>query len=78
MNKLINHLVTGIDGETYAIGRILWIIAFFVFIGLSIYTVLVTGLFNYMDFGLAVAAILGGGGLGVKVTETSEPKAKDE
>lgn len=78
IKKFIMHMLTGIDGETYAVSRVLWVLGALVFLGLTIFVVIHTGTFNFTEFGLALASILGGGGAGVKLTETTEPKEPKE
>ncbi len=75
MKNIWIHLLTGIDGETFAIARVLWVISTVIFLALTIYQVVNTGVFDYSDWGIALAAVLAGGGIGVKTTESTEPPA---
>jgi len=75
MNKILKDLFTGPDGKTHDPARWLWIIGIVAFIGFAGFEVYKSGKFDMMNYGLAYAALLGGGAAGVKVKESTEPKA---
>ena len=75
MKRIITDLFTGPDGKTHDPSRWLWIIGVLVFLTFSGYQVYKTGVFDMVNFGLAYSALLGGGAAGVKIKETTEPKA---
>lgn len=73
MSSLLKDLLTGIDGESYDIGRVLWFccgIAFILFTGYDVYH---GGHFDPNNFGIGSGAILGGGGAGVGLKAKTEP-----
>lgn len=69
----VKHMVTGPDGETFDPARVLWLIGTVIFFAGEIATI-VKGTWNGTNFGIGLAAVLGGGALGVKVKESTEPK----
>lgn len=74
--KMINHLLTGIDGKTYDPARVLWvagIVAYLVYAG---YSVFVTNQFDMSEFAIGYSALLAAGAAGVKIKETTEPPAE--
>ena len=70
----LKDLITGIDGETVDPARVLWLLGTLVFLAGEVTTIF-KGSWNGVQFGMGLAAVLGGGALGVKVKESSEPKA---
>ena len=75
MNRIIKDLFTGIDGETHDPARWLWILGTCAFIGFAGYEICKSGHFDMVNFGIAYGTLLGGGAAGVKVKESTEPKA---
>lgn len=69
----ILHMVTGIDGETVDPARVLWILGTILFLVGEAATIY-RGSWNGTNYGVGLAAVLGGGALGVKLKESSEPK----
>ena len=72
------HMVTGIDGVTVDISRmiLLWVVVFF--LGYSGYEVYKTGRFDHINFAIGITSIMAGGAGAVKVKESTEPRPKDE
>lgn len=69
----IKNMVTSIDGETVDPARVLWILGTVVYlIGSLVQIVRCT--WDAQTYGIGLAAVLGGGALGVKAKESSEPK----
>ena len=75
-SKMLRHTFTGVDNETIDIGRVLWALGTLVFFALSVHFVWKGGLFDPIAWGTGFCAILGGGGLGLKLKENTEPKPK--
>jgi hypothetical protein len=75
MNQIFKDCLTGKDGESYDIGRVLWIVGVFTFIGLSFYAVMRSGTFDPLNWGAGYGALLGGGGAGVALKAKTEPDA---
>jgi hypothetical protein len=76
-SRLIKDISTGVDGVSYDVGRILLIVGAVAFIGLSIYAVIVSGTFDFMNYGVGYGAILGGGGAGIGMKAKTEPSGLD-
>lgn len=74
LKKMIVHMITGIDGETVDPARVLWILGCMVFFAGSI-DLMVQGKWDMQTYGIALAAVLCGGGLGVRAKAETEPKA---
>jgi len=80
MEKIKNLLIqtfTGKDNNTLDIGRILWALGVFVFFALSIHAVWRGQVFDAIAWGTGFGAVLAGGGVALKVKETTEPPPKD-
>lgn len=74
MNKFIKHCLTGMDGCSWDIGRVLWAlvtVAFVVFAGWSLFR---GGAFDPENFGVGAGTILGGGGAGIGFKAKTEPE----
>ena len=55
-------------------GRLLWILGVFAFIGLSVYALYRGGTFDPLNWGTGYGAILGGGGAGIGLKSKTEPE----
>jgi len=73
--KFVKDLLTGIDGESYDIGRVLWALACLVGFGLEIHGVYANTPFDLQQYGIGVGALLGSGALSLKLKSTTEPSA---
>lgn len=71
---VIQDLVTGKDGVSYDVGRVLWIIGVLAFIALSVYGMYRGGAFDALNWGTGYGAILGGGGAGIGMKSKTEPE----
>ena len=71
--KFIKDCITGIDGQTHDVGRVLWIVAFLVGIGLAIAGFWTGKQFDLQAYGLGVGALLVAGGASLKLKATTEP-----
>jgi hypothetical protein len=77
MSKFFNDILTGKDGESYDVGRVLWVIGVLVFLGLSIFTVIQGQAWHPLDFGTGLGGILAGGGISIGVKSGTEPDPKE-
>ena len=76
--SILKDTVTEKDGESYDVARILWIMGTLIFFGLTIFvTIKDPSTFNMMNFGVAFAGILAGGGASVAVKAGTEQPFKD-
>ncbi|WP_020474575.1 hypothetical protein [Zavarzinella formosa] len=73
--SFIKDCLTGKDGESFDIGRALWMAGALAFIGLSLYSLYRGGAFDPINWGTGYGAILGGGGAGVAMKSKTEPDA---
>ncbi|MDE2022024.1 MAG: amino acid ABC transporter substrate-binding protein [Patescibacteria group bacterium] len=71
--KFIKDCITGIDGESYDVGRVLWIAAFIVGLGLEVYAVFAKTTFDLQQYGIGVGALLAAGGVALKLKASTEP-----
>ncbi len=69
----IKDCMTAKDGESYDVGRFLWVVGALAFLGLSIYTAINNHAFDPMNFGAGYGGILGGGGAGLGMKAKTEP-----
>jgi hypothetical protein len=63
MNKLLKHILTAKDNETYEIANIMWAIGIIVLVLMAVYTVYKTGSYP-STFGQDFALLNGGGAAG--------------
>jgi hypothetical protein len=71
----VRHVLTGVDGVTYAPSRVYWCLGALTMIVLSVWHVAVLGKdFSATDFGTGMSSILAAGGLGVWMTQKTEPQ----
>ena len=76
MIKFWKDLFTGIDGESFDVGRVLWVLAALVGLGLEVYCVLTKTSFDLQQYGLGVGALLLAGGFSLSVKAKTEPGEK--
>jgi len=69
--KFLHDAFTGIDNQTYDLGRILLALSLIAYFALSFLSL---ARFNPLDFAGGVGAILTTGGIFLKLKETTEPK----
>ena len=74
LKALIKDILTAKDGESYDIGRVLWIIGALSFIGLSIYDIYRGNPFNPLNWGTGFGGIMGGGGAAIGLKSRTEPE----
>ena len=72
--KVIKDCITGIDGESFDVGRVLLASGAVTFLALSIYHVWHNKTFDPMGFGAGFGGILAGGGAGIGMKSKTEPK----
>ncbi len=73
--KIVNDMMTGIDGETVDPARVLWAAGVLVFLAGAV-VLMVQGKFDLQTYGIGFGAVLGGGAFGVKIKSSTEPKEK--
>lgn len=74
LSVLLKDCFTGIDGESYDIGRLLWAIGVFSYIGIAIYAIMKGQPWSASEYGIGMSTILAGGGAGVAFKSKTEPK----
>lgn len=74
MTKLLRDCFTGVDGQTWDIGRILWAKGVVVFLWLATYTVVCQKKpFDLTSFGVGLGAVLAAGGAALGMKARTEP-----
>ena len=73
--KFLKDMITGIDGESFDVGRVLWIFGALSFLAISIYHAWRHGVFDPMSFGGGYSGILASGGAALKFKADTEPQA---
>ena len=75
MGNPIKDMLTGIDNQTFDVGRVSGILGLLVFLGLEIYVVVWKSLpFDMTAFGIAFAAMIAALGAALKLKAETEPK----
>jgi hypothetical protein len=74
MNTVIKDILTGIDGQTFAVIKVLGLVIVLVFIFLEVAAFFTGKAFDGQAYGIGAMATLGAMGAAIKLTETSEPK----
>jgi hypothetical protein len=74
IKKLAKDSFTGIDGESYDIGRGLWFAGVVVFLGSSIYALTHGQAWDAMAYGAGLGGLLAGGGIAIGMKSNTEPK----
>ncbi len=77
IKQFIKDCLTGIDGESFDIGRVLWALAFLIGMGLEIYSVIEGKQFDLQAFGIGVGALLLAGGGALNLKSKTEPQRHD-
>jgi len=73
MLKALKHLFTGVDNETWDIGRILWAKMSVVYCAVSAYHAVAHGNFDPQNWAIGASAILAGGGGALSLKSKTEP-----
>ena len=73
LRTILNHCITGIDGETIDPARFYLGLAVFVFLGGAIVNIIHTKALDYQTFGIGFGLLLAGGGLGIAIKSKTEP-----
>lgn len=76
ISQFSRDILTGIDGESWDVGRVLWVLAFLVGIGLEIYSVMTKTPFDLQAYGLGVGGLLVAGGASLRLKASTEPGEK--
>lgn len=77
IKALIHDCLTGIDGKSYDIARVLLFFGGIGFVVFSGYHVYHNHTFDPTNYGIGLGGIIGGGGAGIKIKETTEPKSEE-
>lgn len=73
---LIKHCLTGIDGETYDIARVIGIAGVIFYMVMTVYNVAHEHVkFDYVNWGIGFASVISSMGVAIKLKENQEPKA---
>jgi len=75
--KLLKDSLTAMDGESYAVIKVLGGAIVLVYLGLSIASFVMIRAFDMMAFGTGAGLAVGAMAAAIKLTETSEPKEKE-
>lgn len=73
MNKIIKDSITGVNGEDFDVGRILWAIGCLSYIVYAGWHLFFNHNFNPLDYGTGLGALLAGGGAGLGFKSKTEP-----
>lgn len=74
--KFCKDTCTHSDNETFDLGRVLWALGTLVFLGSTVYSLLQGAEWDAIEYGTGLGLVLAGGGLGLKLKETTEPTKK--
>jgi hypothetical protein len=73
--NILKDILTGIDGQSYALIKVVGFSIALVFMGLTIASFVTGRPFDGTAYGLGAAAVVAAMGAAMKLTEDSEPKA---
>ena len=74
LRQVTKDSLTGVDGESYAIAKVLGCAIVATFLGLSIAAFITGRPFDMQAFGIGAGAAVAAMGAAIKLTESSEPK----
>jgi hypothetical protein len=75
LSQVLKDSLTGIDGESYAVVKVIGFVVVVVFLALEIAAFYLGKSFDGQAFGIGAGAAIGAMGASIKLSETSEPKA---
>lgn len=75
LGEIFKHTLTGIDGESYDIGKVIWAMGTMTYLGGAIVNMVNRIPFDYNAFGLGFGAVMAAGAVCLKVKESTEPSA---
>lgn len=73
---IVLHLLTGKDGESLDLGRVMWIVTAFAHIGYTAWQAAATKTFDPTGFATGAGLIAGGFGANILMKAKTEPDAK--
>ena len=77
MAKLLTHILTEDDNNTFCIARVGLFLALAAFIGIAVFEFITTRTFHYSEFANGIMQMLGGGGVAIGAKQyTSTPQAR--
>lgn len=76
MKNFFLDIVTGLDGTSFVLAKVLGLLLVLVFIALEVYqTILGKPVFDAMAYGTGGGLCIAAMGAAIKITETTEPKS---
>jgi hypothetical protein len=75
--KLLKDILTGIDNETYDMGRVTAILSFLTYLGIAIGNAIIGHPWSAMDFAGGVGTMALGVGAHLKLKSSTEPGTND-
>lgn len=73
LKKFTKDSLTTANGVDYDLGRILWMLAFLVGVGLEIFCVITNRTFDLQQYGVGIGALLLAGGGALNLKAKTEP-----
>lgn len=73
MNQVIQNILTGIDGQTYALVKVLGLVVVLVFMALEIAAFATGKPFDAQAYGIGAGTAIAAMGAAIKLSEKSEP-----
>ena len=73
MKPIMRDILTGIDGRSYALVKVVGFLIVLVFLGLEVAAFILGKDFDESGYGLGAGLVIGTLGTAIKLTETSEP-----
>ena len=77
LRTVLVHLLTGKDGESLDLGRVMWVITAFCHIGFTAWQAGATQTFDPMGFATGAGIIAGGFGANILMKAKTEPDTKE-
>jgi hypothetical protein len=74
MNQIIKDVLTGIDGQSFVLVKVVGFLVVLVFMGIEIAAFVTGKPFDAQAYGIGAGAAIAAMGAAIKLSESSEPK----
>ena len=75
IETMIKHILTGIDGESYDVARVMGVLGVVFYMSMTAYNVIwMKHPFDYVNWGIGFGSVIGSMGVAIKLKENTEPK----
>lgn len=75
MNTVLKDILTGLDGQSFVLVKVVGLLVVLVFMALEVAAFVTGKAFDAQAYGLGAGAAIAAMGAAIKLSESSEPKA---